>query len=323
MRLEAVTVCVGYADFLAETLPLNKPHFDRLLVVTTPDDVDTQRICSYHHVECLITTAFTDLGGTFRKGAGINAGLQKLKDGRNAGAWVAHLDADIALPAQTRQTLENAKLDPTLVYGIDRLNVIGYDRWRQQCINPRIQQETDRCLVHLSDYPIGARLNVPKLGGWAPIGFFQLWNPFHSGVSSYPTDNDGADRTDMLFACQWPRAKRGFLPEIVAWHLESEPVPMGTNWAGRKTAPFVQRTQPTHYKVEEIARIFDVPLHLVSDKRRRRVNLDVVFALCALACLLPLFLASPVAALVGFVLWLVVWLFRHRPRKHRNPYLAE
>ena len=35
-RLEAVTVCVDYADYLEETLPFLLPHVDDLVVITTP-----------------------------------------------------------------------------------------------------------------------------------------------------------------------------------------------------------------------------------------------------------------------------------------------
>lgn len=50
MRIEAITVSVNYDDFLAETLPLNRPLFDDMIVVTTPEDVETQRICRYWDV---------------------------------------------------------------------------------------------------------------------------------------------------------------------------------------------------------------------------------------------------------------------------------
>lgn len=51
-------------------------------------------------------------------------------------------------------------------------------------------------------------------------------------------DHTEADRTDVLFAAQWPRAKRALLPEVAVYHLESEPADQGTNWGGRRTARF-------------------------------------------------------------------------------------
>ena len=60
----------------------------------------------------------------FCKGAGINEGLSRL----DQDAWVVHLDADIWLPPQTRLLLENANLDPCMIYGIDRFCVKGYAR---------------------------------------------------------------------------------------------------------------------------------------------------------------------------------------------------
>src|SRR4051794_19831252 len=95
MKLEAVIVSAGCADFLAATLPFNKPHFDKIIVITAPEDRDTQRICDYWGVQYERTDKLnTRWQGVFCKGAGINVGLDKLaKDG-----FVVHMDADIALP---------------------------------------------------------------------------------------------------------------------------------------------------------------------------------------------------------------------------------
>ena len=43
-KLEAVTVCVDYGDFLAQTLPGNMEHFDRYVIVTSSDDKETQDV---------------------------------------------------------------------------------------------------------------------------------------------------------------------------------------------------------------------------------------------------------------------------------------
>ncbi|MBO0951208.1 hypothetical protein [Fibrella forsythiae] len=93
-KIEAVTVCVNYADFLVQILPHIRGLFDRLVVVTTPADRYTQQVCEYYRVECIQTDAFYDDGAVFNKAKGINAGLARLEmDG-----WVVHLDSDIYLP---------------------------------------------------------------------------------------------------------------------------------------------------------------------------------------------------------------------------------
>ena len=50
MRIEAITVCVGYADFLAETVKENLPVLDDLVVITSPDDEKTRAVCRKHNI---------------------------------------------------------------------------------------------------------------------------------------------------------------------------------------------------------------------------------------------------------------------------------
>jgi hypothetical protein len=71
MFIEAVTVCVGYADFLAETLRANRPHLDRLIIVTSPDDHDTLDLCHDHNLEVIVTRDFYRGGDVFNKGRAI------------------------------------------------------------------------------------------------------------------------------------------------------------------------------------------------------------------------------------------------------------
>jgi hypothetical protein len=230
-KLEAVIVCAFYSDFLRETLPHNKQMFDKIVVVTSPEDKATQLICEWNHVECVVTDVLNTRWDKFCKGAGVNAGLEKLdKD-----AWVVHLDADIWLPPLTRILLEQAHLDPAMLYGIDRFNVLGYELWREFIETPKLQQE-DRGWVHLQAFPMGTRVTADS--GYVPIGFFQMWNPAVSGDSSYPEGHETAGREDYLFATRWPRSRRHLLPEVVGYHLESESAVMGANWKGRKTKIF-------------------------------------------------------------------------------------
>lgn len=231
-KVEAVIVCRNYSDFLAYTLPFNKQLFDRIVVVTSSKDVDTQKICEFYHVHCVKSKALDQAG--FCKGDAINDGLAQLK----LDDWVVHMDADIFLPPQTRIMLERANLDKYMLYGIDRFTVQGAKKWHDFLQKPNLQHECE-AYIHLhNSFPVSTRVMTFE-DGYIPIGFFQLWNPNWSGVDQYPRGHTNAGRSDMLFAKMWARGERGFIPEIVGYHLESETnVPMGTNWDGRVTAPF-------------------------------------------------------------------------------------
>lgn len=231
--IEAVVTCVNYADFLAESLPHNRVLFDKMVVVTAPEDRATRRVCEYWNVECIPTDVFESRWSKFRKGCGINVGLAALqkKD------WLIHVDADMVLPPLTRTFIELNELDPTFIYGIDRHICNDHDAWRAFLAMPQLQHES-KTWVHLDKFPMGTRLCAEGKGwGYVPIGFFQLWNAA-SGNLAYPEDHDTAARTDAAFALKWPRAKRALLPEIVGYHLESEAAEKGANWNGRTTATF-------------------------------------------------------------------------------------
>lgn len=116
MHIEAVTVCVDYADFLAETIPFVRPQVDRWLIVTTEADVETRQLCHRHNLECLLTSDFDRGGAAFDKAKGIDHGFSLL----SWTDWVLHIDADIVLPGHFRETLLDADLDPHCIYGCDR-----------------------------------------------------------------------------------------------------------------------------------------------------------------------------------------------------------
>ena len=230
MKFEAIVTCVGYADFLAQTLPHNRVLFDRIVVVTAPEDHETQKICEFWHVQCVQSDRFGAHWARFEKGKGINDGLSAL----DKTDWLVHMDADILLPPLFRKIFMAMDLDPTYIYGIDRMMCASYGDWQKFIAAPRLQQENETWM-HLDAFPVGVR--VMHAHQWAPIGFTQIWNA-GSGVLAYPENHGTAARTDMQFAEQWPRNRRGFIPEIVAYHLESEPAPMGANWNGRATRAF-------------------------------------------------------------------------------------
>jgi hypothetical protein len=244
MLLEAVTVCVNYADFLEETIPFNLPQIDLWTIVTTPEDTQTQKLCARYGLRCLKTECFYRDAERPRinKSRGINYALAH----HSHAGWMLHLDADIILPPQFRRMIENAELDPECVYGMDRVNCSGSDAWDafRHAPSPELQYEWS-CLVKPPlGMALGARISHGDYGGYCPIGFFQLWNPRGSGINRYPTLVEGdAEHTDVLFAIQWPRSRRHLLPEGFCIHLESSGE-FGANWHGRKTPAFRGGARP-------------------------------------------------------------------------------
>jgi hypothetical protein len=236
MYLQAVTVCVNYSDFLAQTIAHNKQLFDHWIIVTTPEDKDTQKLCQHYNVECLVTNEFTKNGDPFNKAKGINVALQYL----SKHDWVIHLDADIYLPPLTRGILERISLDKNNIYGVDRMMCPTFEAWNKYITNPE-PTHTGWVYIHGTAFPFGVRIGEYMSEGYEPIGFFQLWHPNTSGVKLYPETHGSADRTDVQFSKLWKRSNRTLIPEVIAIHLDSENSTvdsMGKNWNGRKTKHF-------------------------------------------------------------------------------------
>ena len=235
---ECVTVCVGYADFLAQVAPINRALLDRWVVVTEPSDQETRDVCRNHSIECLITDDFRR-NGEFQKARGINRGLDQLE----GVDLLLHMDADIALPFDLHQCLDKAAIVQDSIYGCDRLCVTGWDNWikvKQRGLHAREHGwlvEKNREGAWVGGVPAGQE------NGYAPIGFFQLWGAKESLTwgfprKRYPERHGNAARTDVQFAWQWDRHKRVFIPELLVFHLESADATMGVNWKGRKSAQF-------------------------------------------------------------------------------------
>jgi hypothetical protein len=238
--LEAITVCVGYSDFLEEIIPFNIPHFDRWVIVTSDDDISTRELCRKHNLEVLISRDHKLDGASFNKGRLIERAL--LQTSNNS--WRLHIDGDVALPSRFRLQLESANLDPSFIYGIDRVMVRNYSEWQKVKSMGFLSQQADyHCRVNTPPgFQIGTRWAHPVFG-YVPIGFFQL---FHASqdewrgvrVKPYSLSHGDACRSDVQFGMKWDRNHRALLPEIIAVHLESEKCDKGANWNGRRTAPF-------------------------------------------------------------------------------------
>lgn len=238
MKLQAVTVCVNYADFFEQTGEANRGIFDKFVVVTDCKDTEVTALCERFGYECLKTDAFYENGATFNKYAGINEGLKLIDED----AWVVFIDSDIVLQKDTRRVLECLDLDMHSLYGIDRVNCTSFEAWEKYKAGKGVLMEN--WMLTSAGLELGARLvhyyghhgENGRFEGWRPLGFFQLCHK--STFNWYPQETNGADHCDLVFARCWKRRRRHFIPELLAVHLESESG-NGVNWYGRKSAPFV------------------------------------------------------------------------------------
>lgn len=251
-HIEAVTVCHGYADFLAATAPWNAGLFSRWIIVTTPDDEKTRWVCNKYNLEVLLSddgNRHVRHNGGYKGATGFNKGrmIERALQLTSNQGWRLHIDADVALPHKFRQILDVAEIDESVIYGCDRVNLHSYEEWQKLVAAGYLQggQWSYHCQKQFPKgikHDVGDRWVHPNMG-YVPCGFFQL---FHSSedewrgirVKPYPTNHSSAARTDIQFGLRWDRHKRAILPELIAVHLESERIGKGVNWNGRQSKWF-------------------------------------------------------------------------------------
>lgn len=225
-------MCVGFDDLLDVTLGLNHPHLDTMIVVTSHADKKTQKVARKHSATCVLTDLFGKDGRNFNKGAAINAGFDYFR----FHGWRLHLDSDIALPDNFRRVLFNhTHLDPSCLYGADRVNVVGEKSIRRLSQGGRAQHHHGLLMGEEGvSGEIGHRL-VCNLRGYLPLGFFQMWHA--STQKPYPHSLGTAAHDDMMFSGLWPRARRQHLPSALCYHLCPAPPKIGENWEGHRHQP--------------------------------------------------------------------------------------
>jgi len=210
--MEAIIVCVDYADFLSETLPWNKKFVDRFTIVTTERDEETIKVANDNGVDLVLTNAMHEDGAVMNRGRALNDGLSMVRHN----GWCAIMDADIAL----LEKHDAGALDRNALYGVQRANVESRAAWEGF-------KEGKGC-----QYSV-----LPSYGAddsYLPLGYFQMFHFKKLKGRKYPEGNKDAAQSDLDFALQWD--KRECLPGL-ALHLTTDTT-WGVNWQGRKSPRF-------------------------------------------------------------------------------------
>ena len=230
-KLEGVEVCVGYADFLAVTLPFNIKHFDTFVVVTSSDDVSTQQIAQKYGARLVISDRHLEDGADFNKGKLLNDGLAVLSED----SWILLTDADIFLQPNLRECINAYAIDPENLYYSARVEPQYRDReeWVRSFLqNPQLMHSLG---IH----------DVNK--NCKPWGYFQLFSKHAKALQGrgrciYSEDFRTAGSVDNHFQNLWPKQRKVFLTASRCVHI-----PHGsftTNWAGRVSSEFKVADEP-------------------------------------------------------------------------------
>ena len=215
--MNAITCCVGYDDYIEVTLPGMQEHFDRVVVVTTPDDKRTISIAENHGVDVITTRMFTWNGSTFNRGAALEWALSLVGwDG-----WIALIDADISLPSAA----DFSGMELGTLYGARR-RVVTEDETQHRLLEYLIGRswkllptEHDRYEWNGSTVAFGGHLLI-----------FHTEDPVLAPRPWYPIHWKHTGGSDSDFITKWAPENQKRLPFDVL-HLGS----VKKNWHGRAT----------------------------------------------------------------------------------------
>lgn len=210
--LNAILVCVEYSDILALTLPYNRHHFDRVMVVTTPTDKATMEVALANDASLYCTNAFYAEGALFNKWRALEAGLDVF--GRHGALCI--MDADICWPKDACAVPRHGLLQTPKRRMLSNVPAAVPDesKWTRLPFHPQQVEWAGYTQIFMGDDPA---LGDPP---WHEIN----WK--HAG---------GAD---SFFQAKWPRDKK-IRPGFEVLHLGRGAV----NWCGRVT-PYLDGSVP-------------------------------------------------------------------------------
>lgn len=223
-KINCITVCVDYLDFLSLTLEYNRDLFNKYVIITSKkyyNISNIQDICSIYNCDVFVTDSFYDNGAYFNKWKALEEALDSFN--RFANSWMCILDSDIVFPKVAYKTLLDLRIGDLyspLRYMMtsipEPIEIPDESKWDNLfSIHRNIAEFAGYCQIfHTSDYHLGK----PP---WHEIN----WK--HAG---------GAD---SFFQLKWDTSNKIRLPFKVL-HLGE----CGKNWCGRVTEYIDKSLEP-------------------------------------------------------------------------------
>lgn len=209
--MNALVVSVEFTDILSLTLPYNRHHFDKVVVVTSPTDYwNLLPLTDANDAHLYGTDAFYRNGAKFNKWLALEEGLDRL--GREG--WIALVDADILWPK---------------VVDLERYLRPGYLYCPYRHIAEPIPKEIPPESEWQTKYSMHRQLR--EFAGYSQV--FHASDPVLGFPPWHQTDFTSAGTADSFFQAKWPEDRK-IRPTFRVLHLGSP----GANWCGR-TTPYV------------------------------------------------------------------------------------
>ncbi len=232
--MNAIIVSVDYTDLLSLTLPYNRHHFNRVMIVTSVQDYgNVQPVAEKHNCDVYETNSFYDHGATFNKWLALEQGLDEL--GRRG--FICVMDADILWP----KDLHGWKPEKGYLY--------SPLRHMHEDLRQRFEHYEEPKPGKLGgSWPTAISVIPPERDWWQfPIhrnisewaGYTQIFHaddPYLGKPPWYETDWKHAGGADSFFQLKWPLIYKR-RPPWECLHLG----PAGQNWCGRAT-PYIDGT---------------------------------------------------------------------------------
>jgi len=240
-KIAAVIVCVGYDDYLEQTLRYNAGRIDTIMIVTDKDDRRTPVVANRYGAHVTVSHRVHENGAPFAKGKAINDGIAVLKE-MGFEDWILHLDADVILPPDFRGRIDQYVLNPGCLYFTRRWGPSDY-RTLSAFLDELDAGAEWGYLFERYGHKKEARVEGREGNDLEhlPFGYFHLFNLRAQTLAGrgnpYPEGSSTAENDDRIMGFEtYPEHKVVSLPvpEFDVIHL-----PHGRyqeNWRGRRSA---------------------------------------------------------------------------------------
>lgn len=212
--MKAIMVSVNYADLLTITLPYNRHHFDKIVVVTSMRDPETHRVALENGATVCQTEAFYENGAIFNKFRAMEEGLDVL--GRDG--WICIMDADVLWPKEVSNYNPLAK---TFKCYPQEGKLYTPRRRMFEDVTLPIPQESE-----WGNYPLQSQSR--EFAGYTQI--FHGSDPALGKAPWHETNWRHCGGADSFFQAKWKEENK-IRPPWEVLHLG----PAGANWCGRAT----------------------------------------------------------------------------------------